>query len=230
MIHGLDGLRDLTFLSVIFRVLLTLLVGGLLGFDRGRKKRAAGFRTYMLVCLGAALVMMTNQYVYLLFGGTDPVRMGAQVISGIGFLGAGTILVTNRNRIKGTTTAAGLWTAACCGLAIGIGFYEGALVGGLAILLIMTLMGKLDFYINKHSQQMDLYLEFSGEARFSQFLEFVRANKMEIMDIQVQKTQLAQESGYSVVIGIEIGRYGGNHADVIALLSEAPGVQSIEEL
>lgn len=84
--------------------------------------------------------MMTNQYIYQCFGVSDPARMGAQVISGIGFLGAGTIMVTGRHQIKGITTAAGLWTSACCGLAIGIGFYEAAVVGGIVIFLIMEFL------------------------------------------------------------------------------------------
>jgi len=89
-----------------------MLLGGILGIERGRKYRPAGFRTYMLVCLGTTIVMLTNQYVYERYGGGDPVRMGAQVISGIGFLGAGTIIVTGHNQVKGLTTAAGLWAAA----------------------------------------------------------------------------------------------------------------------
>ena len=98
--------------SIILRILLSIGVGGVIGLERGIKNQPAGFRTYMLVCLGASLVMMTNQYICDTFGGGDPSRLGAQVISGIGFLGAGTILVTNGSRIRGLTTAAGLWTAA----------------------------------------------------------------------------------------------------------------------
>ena len=124
----MEMLREINIVSIIVRLMLATLVGGVLGLERERKNRPAGFRTYMLVCLGAALVMMTNQYVFQVYEMSDPVRLGAQVISGIGFLGAGTIIVTGQNKIKGITTAAGLWAAACCGLAIGIGFYELAIV------------------------------------------------------------------------------------------------------
>ena len=105
-----------------------------IGLERGRKGRAAGFRTYMLVCLGAALTMLLGQYEFemlnfhwqSLSGGqtTDVTRFSAQVINGVGFLGAGTIIVTGRQEVKGLTTAAGLWASACVGLAIGAGFYE----------------------------------------------------------------------------------------------------------
>ena len=111
-------IRELTYLSVVLRILSALILGGCLGWERGMKNRAAGLRTHMLVCVGACLIMVTNQYVYQAFGTGDPVRMGAQVVSGIGFLGAGTIVVTRRNQIKGLTTAAGLWTSAAVGLSV----------------------------------------------------------------------------------------------------------------
>ena len=116
-------LRELTLLSVFVRILTAIVLGGAIGLERGMKNRPAGLRTYMLVCIGACMVMITNQYAVQVFGVGDPVRMAAQVVSGIGFLGAGTIIVTSRNQIKGLTTAAGLWASACVGLAVGIGFY-----------------------------------------------------------------------------------------------------------
>ena len=137
-------LRDLTYASAALRLLLAVLVGGILGIERGRKNRPAGLRTYMLVCLGATTVMMTNQYVTQCMGTGDPVRMGAQVISGIGFLGAGSIMVTGRNQIRGITTAAGLWAAACIGLAIGIGFYEIGIASGILVFIVLTALHGLD--------------------------------------------------------------------------------------
>lgn len=109
----LAGFREVTLQAVVFRLVLSVLIGGILGFERGLKNRPAGLRTYVLVCVGATIVMLTNQYIYQNAGTGDPVRMGAQVISGIGFLGAGTIMVTPHNQIKGLTTAAGLWASVC---------------------------------------------------------------------------------------------------------------------
>ena len=117
-------LRDVTLIAVLVRIIVSFVLGGMLGMERGLKQRPAGLRTYMLVCVGACMIMLTNQYVVQVYPGGDPVRMGAQVVSGIGFLGAGTIIVTRHNQIKGLTTAAGLWAAAAVGLATGIGFYE----------------------------------------------------------------------------------------------------------
>lgn len=124
------AVREVTYISIIIRILAAFLLGGVIGMERGMKNRPAGLRTYMLVCVGSCLIMLTNQYIYQVFDTGDPVRMGAQVVSGIGFLGAGTIVVTKRNQIRGLTTAAGLWAAAAVGLAIGIGFYEAAVLGG----------------------------------------------------------------------------------------------------
>ena len=128
----MDYLREINTISIIFRLLLATLFSGIIGFERGTKKRPAGFRTHILVCIGATMVMITSQYMIdILKVQTDPTRLGAQVISGIGFLGAGTIIVIGRNQVKGLTTAAGLWTCACIGLAIAVGFYEGAIICGL---------------------------------------------------------------------------------------------------
>ena len=125
----MEKLYELNMISTFFRLLLALICGGILGIERGKKNRPAGFRTYMLVCVASAMVMITNQYISNMYSTGDPSRMGAQVISGIGFLGAGTIIVTGRNRVKGLTTAAGLWASACIGLTIGVGFYSGAIIG-----------------------------------------------------------------------------------------------------
>jgi len=117
--------------SMIVRLLLAMAAGMLVGVDRERKNRGAGMKTHVLVCIGAALAMMTSEYIYHEFpdARADMARIGAQVVSGVGFLGVGTIMVTGKNQIRGLTTAAGLWASACAGIAIGIGFVEGALTG-----------------------------------------------------------------------------------------------------
>lgn len=222
-------LRELNMLSIIIRMVLAIVVGGILGLERGRKNRPAGLRTHMLVCLGSAMVMMTNQYVVQVFEATDPVRMGAQVISGIGFLGAGTIMVTGKNQIKGITTAAGIWTAACCGLAIGIGFYEGAILGGIAILVVMALMHRLDSHLKARSKYMDLYIEFDSDSLFSEFIEYTRNEDIDMFDVQLQKNKLAGEGVRSLFLSVYVKDKRPHH-EVIQLLGEGPGVRYIEEI
>ena len=117
--------------ALLVRTLLAILCAGIIGYDRNAHGAAAGFRTHILVCVGAMIAMSTGQFCAMFFT-TDIQRIGAQVVSGIGFLGAGSIIVNDRG-VTGLTTAAGLWASACIGLAIGVGFYEGAIVGTAAV-------------------------------------------------------------------------------------------------
>lgn len=176
--------HELHFYTIFLRILLSLVVGGIIGLERGIKSKSAGFRTYMLVCLGSAMVMMTNQYIYDTFGSGDPTRMGAQVVSGIGFLGAGTILVTHRNQIRGLTTAAGLWVAACLGLAIGIGFYTGAVLGGITVLFILTLFEKVKILIEDRTRTIDCYIIFESATDFHNLLKHTAKQAWKIIEIE----------------------------------------------
>lgn len=135
--------REVTYLAVVIRIVCAVVVGGIIGIERSIKNRPAGLRTYMLVCVGACLIMLTNQYIFQMTGNGDPMRLGAQVVSGIGFLGAGTIIVTKHNQIKGLTTAAGLWSAAGVGLALGIGFYEAAFTAAIAIYVTASITAQI---------------------------------------------------------------------------------------
>lgn len=184
--------RDISLVSILIRTILSLVIGGSLGLERERKNRPAGFRTYMLVCFGATLVMMCGQYVYQEYGVSDPVRLGAQVVSGIGFLGAGTIMVTGRRQVKGVTTAASLWTAACLGLAIGTGFYEGAIIGGLVIIVVMTVMSRVDQKVKENAGGCELYVELGGAQPVSAFINFAREHQLQVEDIHIIKNKYAE--------------------------------------
>ena len=225
----IEYLRELNLLSICLRIILSLIIGGILGLERGRKNRPAGFRTYILVCLGSTIVMMTNQYVYQVFGASDPTRMGAQVISGIGFLGAGTIMVTGRQQIKGITTAAGMWSAACCGLAIGIGFYEGAIAGGIIVFLIMEFLEKMDGVIRRHSNIMDVYLEFDGKKMFSTFLSSARENGFDVSNIQISKNKHVKTGELSVVLTLE-SQTKRTQEEMLSVIGSVEGVSFIEKL
>ena len=146
----IEYLRDFNIVTVLIRLLLAMIVGGVVGIERGKQGRAAGMRTHILVCLGATLASMIGLYTYEILGyGNDPLRVAAQVISGIGFLGVGTILIKGRFQITGLTTAAGLWTVAAIGLTLGIGFYEGALITSVLAVLTVTIIHRLEYKINK---------------------------------------------------------------------------------
>ena len=182
----LGEIREVTLLAVFLRILIAAILGGFMGLERGLKNRAAGLRTYMLVCVGACLIMLTNQYIYQSYSVGDPVRMGAQVISGIGFLGAGTIIVTRRSQVKGLTTAAGLWTAAGVGLALGIGFYEGAIFGCIAVLAVMTLMQYMDNKMRNSTRTFHFYVELDGKTTLGDLLRQLREMDFDVRDVQKQ--------------------------------------------
>ncbi len=134
LVDRFPWLLEPNILTLIIRTVLALLCAGVIGFERDAHGSAAGLRTHILVCFGAMIAMSTGIFAATHFSG-DASRIGAQVVSGIGFLGAGTIMV-NRGHIKGLTTAAGLWASACIGLAIGTGFYEAAIVGTISVFFV----------------------------------------------------------------------------------------------
>lgn len=222
-------LREVTLLAVILRIFVSVLIGGLIGLERGLKNRPAGLRTYMVVCLGACLVMLTNQYVCQVFGSGDPVRMGAQVVSGIGFLGAGTIMVTRRNQIKGLTTAAGLWTAAGVGLAIGVGFYEAALAGGIAVFVVMTLLQKMDNRMHRKTKVLEVYIELGKSLSLGDFLRAVREMDIDVQNIQ-REHDVENDDGTRAYLSLMKLQKRQNHLEVIDALRSINGVVYLEEL
>lgn len=177
------NLLELNEITVCLRLLLALICGGMLGLERTRKRRPAGLRTYMLVCIGATSVMMTAQFMYQHLGG-DPGRMPAQVVCGIGFLGAGTIMVTRYYKVKGLTTAAGLWVSACIGLALGIGFYIGGLVTTLILLMVMVYADRFEEFYTRRLHRIHLYIIFDDIRQLKPFLQSLREEKICVGDVE----------------------------------------------
>ena len=221
-------LREVTYLAVAVRIFAAVIIGGILGLERGMKNRPAGLRTYMLVCVGACVIMLTNQYIFQVFGSGDPVRMGAQVVSGIGFLGAGTIIVTRRNQIKGLTTAAGLWSAAGVGLALGVGFYEAAIVGTVAVFFVMTLLQKMDNKLHRRSRQLEAYIELSTIS-LGDFLRTMREADIEVSDVQRESGEEESEDTRAYIATLK-GRTRKNHQELMEKVLAIPGVEFVEEL
>lgn len=216
--------------SVLFRLTLAMICGGLIGIDRGRKHRPAGFRTHMLVCLGATLTMLISQYVtVVLHQGTDLTRFGAQVINGIGFLGAGTIVVAGRQQVKGLTTAAGLWASACMGLAIGAGFYLAAVLSCILIVLTVTILTKLQNVIMANARNMNVYVEYSEQENIGALISAIREKNVKMLDVELTKGDAKSGIAPSVIFSVQLPRKY-KHSDFIAMLSEIEGVTIVEEL
>ncbi|WP_313343247.1 MgtC/SapB family protein [Sedimentibacter sp.] len=225
----MGNICEINMTSIIIRIVLAMLCGGLIGLERSIKSRPAGFRTYMIVCLSSALVMMTNEFIFNKFGGGDPARLGAQVISGIGFLGAGTILVTNRSQVKGLTSAAGLWSSACLGLAIGIGFYYGAIFVAVAVLLIVTLFKKIEEYITSNNKTITLYTSFSSLEHFDNFISYIHKSNYKIVDIEISKDASLKELSVIAILILEANKKF-NHTETIHKFSSFEGLIHLEEL
>ena len=149
------------YLEVVVRLLLATILGGIVGYEREHTHRPAGFRTHILVCIGSALVMITSEFIferYKMSANVDPARLGAQVISGIGFLGAGTIIRDGFN-VKGLTTAASLWAVSCVGIATGIGFYAGAILATVLIFITLIVLKKMELIFPRRNQFKTIFVE-----------------------------------------------------------------------
>ena len=178
--------------GICLRLALATFVGVIIGLDREYKNKGAGIKTHALVCIGAAMAMIVNEYVFREFPNmnTDITRLGAQVISGIGFLGVGTIMMNGRSDVKGLTTAAGLWACAGVGLAAGIGFAEGTLLAVIFILFIFRVLAPLDKKLHKNSRRIDLYMEFKDSESIRPFMESLRRQKVDLLEFEFRKDKL----------------------------------------
>ena len=226
----LNALKEPGLASSIFRMTLAMLCGGIIGLERGQKRRAAGFRTHMLVCMGAAMTMIISQYLWVETGmTTDLSRLGAQVINGIGFLGAGTIIVTGKQQIKGLTTAAGLWASACMGLAIGAGFYFGALIACVFIILSITVLGRLEQRLHASSVNMNVYVEFLEACDIGKIIELFRKMDIKVYDVEMIRMRSYEGLNPSATFYLRLPRRL-DHSNVITALAEIDDITTVEEL
>lgn len=237
MLELFDGLREVNTASLLLRLVMAMLFGGLIGMERGRKRRGAGFRTYMLVCVGAALTMILGQYQGQMLATrwsdvsatTDIVRFGAQVINGVGFLGAGTIIVTGRQEVKGLTTAACLWASACAGLAIGAGFYECVLLGFVLIFLCVRLLPILEAHLVEHSKNINIYVEFEPLDHIDEIIGCIKAQNVQIYDVDIDWGNKNNAPHPSALFTLRM-RVRKPHSMLIAAISELDCIRKIDEV
>lgn len=215
---------DWNVLSIIIRLLIAAIVGFLIGLDRERKHKPAGIRTHILVCLGTALATMTAVYAFYIFPNSsiDITRIGGQMVVGIGFLGAGVIYISKKNRIEGLTTAAGLWACTCCGLAIGFGFLEGTIITVCLIIITMLLLPVFERNVRRDKRQFDLYLEFDQGTSPAGFLRLLHTEDLSYSNYRVIQEDNGKE-GPIAIISIAL-----NHsADKEAFLSHVKELEGL---
>ena len=187
--------------------------------EREKHKRPAGFRTHILVCIGSVMAMLTNQYIFETFGGTDVSRLGAQVLSGIGFLGAGTIIITGKYEVTGLTTAASLWACAAMGLAIGIGFYKGAIICCVFIFLVITLLAKFDSKLTNRERHITIRIDLNENKMLTSFLEIINKTNLRIISINSNG-----DDANSVLITIS-ARNSIEYKKLLELISSEPNIK-----
>ena len=220
-------LADITVLSIVVRILLSTFCAGTLGFERERHNQAAGFRTYIIVSDASALVMMTNIFVAGL-GETDLVRMSASVITGLGFLGAGTIIITARQQVKGLTTAAGLWASACLGLAIGAGFYACAFISMLFMIACMYALPPLERRMTRRAHHMNISLEIESMEKLGSVVGHLRAQGVRIFDFEVNRSGSSALPNFLCQFSAVLPDRR-DHPELLAELSALDGVILIED-
>lgn len=231
MLSCFDFIRESTALAMTLRLVLAFICGALIGAEREIKRRPAGFRTHILICLGAAVTTLTSQYLFLRLGlFTDVGRLGAQVIAGIGFIGAGTIIVTGRRQVKGLTTAAGLWASAIVGLACGAGFAECAIFATAMILFAEVVLIKFEFKFAKSGRACTLYIEYTRPETIQDVLETLSAMTLKVSNLEVSRTEGEDEQHrYYALLSVQTTpKLGGTQ--IVTEITRLPNVFAVEEM
>ncbi|MBP9988060.1 MAG: MgtC/SapB family protein [Ruminococcus sp.] len=226
MLKCLDFLRDVTTLSVLLRLFFAVICGGAIGIEREHKRRPAGFRTHILICLGAAMTTLTSQFLLVnmqLYN--DITRLGAGVIAGIGFIGAGTIIVTKRRQVKGLTTAAGLWTCAIIGLAIGAGYFEAGILVTAVIILIEVFFTRFEYWITVNSRNINIYIEYENSDNLDDIIRIIKENRVIIIDLEITKSG---DNGCAI-LQLQLSK-NVSHDKLLTEISSTEGILSVEEL
>ena len=214
--------------TALIRLLMALVASGILGMERTRKLRPAGMRTYMLVCIGACSTVLAGLSLFEAYGpGFDPARMSAQVISGIGFIGAGTIMVTPRQKVRGLTTAAGLWAVACLGINIGVGNYAISLGVFLAMLITMLMADKLEVIFYRHLKRIPVTIFISSMSILPTIRETLAPYDITLSNLEFGEAVEGQ--GVALTCFLRLKKHG-NHQAIIGQLEKIPGILHIEML
>ena len=230
MLNVFEFAREMSFLAVTIRMLTAVLCGGLIGLEREIKRRPAGMRTHILICVGGAMTILTNLYLYqVMHLYTDISRMGAQVIAGISFIGAGTIIVSKHKRVKGLTTAAGLWAVGILGLVCGAGYIELALFVTAMILLAEIFLSKLEYRFARRIRDVNLYVEYRQSADVQTIMDVMKKNGAEIADMEISRVTEEEKTCYAAVFSIQVRRSVLDEV-MLPAVAALPCVITVEEL
>lgn len=228
MLSQLNVLRQPDLLGVTVRIVLALVCGGMIGIEREDKRRPAGFRTHILICLGAAMTTATSQYMYVVM--RYPIsmsRMGAQVIAGVSFIGAGAIIMTKWRRVRGLTTAAGLWVVAIVGLCCGAGFYEGAVYASVLVLVAEVFFSKLEYSLLRGDREINVYTEYARPSCLEEVVSRCHMLGAKIVDVEI--TNRSGEDGSSCAVLSLRSRQGAGREEILRAIAAIDGVLTVVE-
>ncbi len=238
----MDTIRQFSFFTVIIRMSLALLAGGVIGYGRTKKNRTAGLRTFMLTAIGASLSILLAIYEYQMMQGQwadivsevgmkfDASRFGSQVLSGMGFLAAGSIIAVDHQQVQGLTTATGLFAAVCMGLAAGAGFYVCVIVAIIMIIAVLDWMVPLEFLYKRRTRIITLFVEFDAIESIGTITDVISHNHASIQDMEVERMKKEDDLNPSVIINIKLPKENSSHSDMLASIAELNCVYSVEEL
>ena len=219
---------DVSLISMTVRLLLAAVLGALVGVDRESSGQVAGVRTFSLVCLGSCLAMLTGEYLFTIYPKTDPSRIAAQVISGIGFLGVGTIVVTARRSVKGLTTAASLWVTAALGISIGAGLIWESLICFILIMVVVLILTPVSRYLDRTNRRVVMYLELDYGEGIVAFFDFIQDSGYSVhsMEKLTSASILKDDIALRMVVDMKKRR---DHTALIKEIRELPYVHYVEE-
>jgi len=238
----LKNLRQFNFATAMLRLLLAMVSGGVVGYGRSRKARAAGLRTYMLISIGAAMAVLLTMYMYQMLQGQwsavvdevgmkfDASRLASSVITGIGFLGAGIIIKITHQQVNGLTTSTGLFATMVMGLAAGAGFYEGVLVALLLIVLVLNVMSPLEFSFKRRLRNITLNVEFNSVEDISDITRAIESEGARVYDIDVERTERKDDKYPSAIFILQLSRANHSHSGRLSSVAGLGCVHSVQEL
>ncbi len=229
MLKNLDALRDLTMLSLPLRLFLSFICGSAVGVERTFRNKPAGIRTHSLICMASCIASVTGFYLYLNAGvPADPTRIGAQVISGLGFIGAGTIMVTKRNTVKGLATAAGMWASGIIGLSAGAGFYEGAVIATVLVVIVEVFSEEIR-HRTQRSGRLRISVMFGSREHFAEVLNYCQDEGYTIISVHVNPPRENSGNPMSAHFSLRPPKNASTTA-LIESIGQMEGIQSVIEL
>ena len=239
----MDKLYEFTFPVVLLRLALAMFCGGIIGYGRSRRRKAAGFRTYMLVAIGGCMTVLMSLYYHEMMHGNeiwvaaiaevgekfDGVRFAAQAVTGIGFLASGTILRNPHQKVEGLTTAAGLLTTVCMGIAAGAGYYSLVICIFILLMFILTFLFPVEIAFKRRTRNLVIYVEVNRAQDIGRISDTILQRGASILDMELEGTT-ADDNKFAAVYHVKLSRERASHSEMLSAIARQDCVYAAEEI